>query len=60
MLHGHGECGLRTRRRMSAKSPWEGSRIDIPKNTNPHNRKKKNRLCGLFIYREYKNIEWVF
>ena len=25
VLHGHGECELRTRRRMSAKSPWEGS-----------------------------------
>ena len=27
---------------------------------NPHNRQKKNRLCGWTVYYKHKNIDWAF
>ena len=28
--------------------------------SNPHNRQKRNRLCGWIVYSKHKNIDWAF
>ena len=27
---------------------------------NPHNRQKRNRLCGWTVYQKHKNTDWAF
>ena len=56
-FQGHGRGGVKTGKKKSAERSNETTR---KKKKNPHNRQKRNRLCGWTVYQKHKNIDWAF